>query len=44
MMRDKHIIKNDIRVHQMLCTAKRVLDNIEYFDLTKNNQDYKMHD
>ena len=38
MMCDKHIIKMILESAQMLCTAKRVLDGIEYTDFTKNGR------
>ena len=41
MMCDKHIIKMILESAQMLCTAKRVLDGTEYFDLTKNGRKIK---
>ena len=33
---DKHVVKMILESAQMLCTAKRVLDGIEWTDYTKN--------
>ena len=35
---DKHVVKMILEAAQMLCTAKRVLDGIEYTDFTKNGR------
>ena len=38
MMCDKHIVKMILESAQMLCTAKRVLDGIEWTDYSKNGR------
>ena len=35
---DKHVVKMILESAQMLCSAKRVLDGIEYTDFTKNGR------
>ena len=35
---DKHVVKMILESAQMLCTAKRVLDGIEWTDYTKNGR------
>ena len=38
---DKHVVKMILESAQMLCTAKRVLDGIEWTDYTKNGRKIK---
>ena len=43
MMCDKHIIKMILESAQMLCSAKRKLDGIEYYAKTKNGRKIKRY-
>ena len=38
---DKHVVKMILESTQLLCTAHRVLDGVEYTDLTKNGRKIK---
>ena len=38
---DKHVVKMILESAQLLCTAHRVLDGVEYTDLTKNGRKIK---
>ena len=43
MMVDKHVIKMILESAQMLCSAKRKLDGIEYYAKTKNGRKIKRY-
>ena len=43
MMCDNHIIKMILESAQMLCSAKRKLDGIEYYAKTKNGRKIKRY-
>ena len=38
---DKHVVKMPTEYKQMLCTAHRVLDGTQYYDLTSNGRKIK---
>ena len=43
MMVDKHVIKMILESAQMLCSAKRKLDGVEYYAKTKNGRKIKRY-